>query len=228
MILHLETIINRILRCACAIALVSVQGHAQIGTTSLQGVVTDRSGAVVPGVAAVLTNPAQAFHREERTDRSGEYRFGSLPPGTYNLTIEKQGFHKAEQTNLQLLVNLPTTSNVTLEVGSVTEQVEVSSQAQAINLTDASLGNAFGEHQIKQLPLESRNVPDLLSLQAGVVYTGDRPDIDSSTDTRSGSVNGARSDQSNVTLDGVSVNDQGGHAFTSVLPVTLDSVESFE
>lgn len=71
-------------------------------------------------------------------------------------------------------------------------------------------------------------MPDLLTLQAGVVYTGNRPDINRDNDTRSGAVNGARSDRSNVTLDGVDVNDQGnGYAFTSVLPVTLDSVEEF-
>ena len=101
---------------------------------------------------------------------------------------------------------------------------------QTINTTDASLGVAFGENQVKQLPLESRNVGDLLSLQAGVVYTGNNPSItqgQKDTDTRSGAVNGARSDQSNVTLDGIPVNPKGGYAFQSVLPVTLDSVEEF-
>ncbi len=212
--------------CFCALVF-SWAAWAQIGTTSLQGVIVDRSGGAVPNADVVLSNASQGIHRSAKTNQSGEYRFVSLAPGTYSLTVEKQGFQKAEQKNVQLLVNLPATSNITLDVGSVTEQVEVSSQADAINTTDASLGNAFGEHQIKQLPLESRNVPDLLSLQAGVVYTGNRSDIDTDLDTRSGSVNGARSDQSNVTLDGIAVNDKGGHAFTSVMPVTLDSVQEF-
>jgi hypothetical protein len=60
-----------------------------------------------------------------------------------------------------------------------------------------------------------------------VVYIGNNPNIDTNIDTRSGAVNGARSDQSNVTLDGVAVNNRAGNAFTSVLPVTLDSVEEF-
>ena len=78
-----------------------------------------------------------------------------------------------------------------------------------------------------RFPLEGRNVPDLLSLQAGVAYTGNRIG-DKDQDTRNGAVNGARSDQSNVTLDGVDVNDQSnGYAFTSVLPVTQDSVQEF-
>ena len=71
-------------------------------------------------------------------------------------------------------------------------------------------------------------MPELLSLQAGVAYTGNRPDINKDTDTRNGSVNGARSDQSNITLDGVDVNaDTKGYAFTSVLPITQDSVQEF-
>src|SRR5581483_11345265 len=96
-----------------------------------------------------------------------------------------------------------------------------------VNTTDASLGNAFNERQVKTLPLEGRNVPDLLSLQAGVTYTGNRPDANPG-DTRSGAVNGAHSDQSNITLDGVDVNaDTTEYAFTSVLPITLDSVQEF-
>src|SRR5436853_450177 len=102
----------------------------------------------------------------------------------------------------------------------------VSELAATLNTTDASIGNAFGEDQVKELPLEGRNVPDLLSLQPGVAFTGNRDDVPT-FDTRNGAVNGSRSDQSNVTVDGVQVNDKDGHAFTSVLPVTLDSVQEF-
>jgi hypothetical protein len=202
-------------------------GWAQTGTTSLHGVVTDKTGATIANAKVTLTNAGQALKREKLTNNVGEYDFLALPPGAYSLTVELAGFRKFEQKSLQLAVNVPTTVNITLEVGTTTETVEVSAQAVALNTTDASLGNAFNENQVKQLPLEGRNVPDLLSLQAGVVYTGNRSDINVDTDTRSGSVNGARSDQSNVTLDGVPVNDSGGHAFTSVLPVTLDSVQEF-
>ena len=153
--------------------------------------------------------------------------FTSLTPGTYSLTVEMSGFRKYDHGNLELLVNAPATENVTLQIGSNTETVEVSAQAAAINTTDASLGVAFNNQQVKELPMESRNVPDLLTLQAGVVYIGNNPQIDTMVDTRSGAVNGARSDQSNVTLDGVAVNNRNGNAFTSVLPVTLDSVEEF-
>ncbi|HEV1996400.1 MAG TPA: carboxypeptidase-like regulatory domain-containing protein, partial [Candidatus Acidoferrum sp.] len=199
---------------------VNVSAYAQVGTTSVRGVVTDKTGASVGDAKVSLDNLGQAFHREMLTNDRGEYEFLALPPGTYALTVERAGFRKFEQKNLQLLVNTPTTTNPTLEVGATSQTVEVSAQAVTLNTTDASLGNAFNENQVRQLPLEGRNVPDLLSLQAGVVYTSNRADAPMDTDTRSGAVNGARSDQSNVTLDGVPVNDSGGHAFTSVLPVT--------
>jgi hypothetical protein len=200
---------------------------AQTGTSSLRGVVVDKSRAAVSGATVTIQNPSQGLERETVTSTSGEFEILALPPGTYILAVEKGGFGRYQQDNLQLLVNVPTSVTVTLQVGSLTTRVEVSAQTETINTTDASLGTAFNENQVKQLPLESRNVPDLLSLQAGVVYTGNRPDIDTNKDTRSGSVNGSRSDQSNVTVDGIPANGKGSYAFTSVLPVTLDSVQEF-
>jgi Carboxypeptidase regulatory-like domain len=210
-----------------AICVLAVSGAwGQTGTTSVHGAVTDKSGAAAVSADVTLDNSEQGLHRETQTGTGGEYEFLSLAPGTYVLTVQVPGFRKFEQRNLQLLVNNPATVNVTLEIGTATQTVEVTGQAQVLNTTDASLGIAFGENQVRELPLEGRNVPDLLSLQPGVAYTGNRSDVPAS-DTRSGAVNGARSDQSNVSLDGIGVNDEGGHAFTSVLPVTLDSVQEF-
>ena len=207
--------------------LLSVSGAwAQTGTTSVHGTVFDKSHAVVAGARVTVTNAAQAVQRDTVTPATGEFEFLALPPGNYSLTVEKEGFGNYEENDLHLLVNVPTTVNVTLQIGSVATRVEVSAQGTVINTTDASMGIAFGENQVKELPLEGRNVPDLLTLQPGVAYTGNRADTNAS-DTRSGAVNGARSDQGNVTLDGIRVNDEGGAAFTSVLPVTLDSVQEF-
>ncbi|MGH9742382.1 MAG: carboxypeptidase regulatory-like domain-containing protein, partial [Candidatus Acidiferrum sp.] len=213
----------------CLILLASV-AWAQTGTTSIRGSVLDKSGAAVVGASVKLVSSELGVQRSAASTSTGAYEFLSLQPGTYELSVEAPGFRKYDQKNVQLLVNNPTTLNLTLQIGASTETVEVSAQSQTINTTDASIGVAFGENQVKQLPLESRNVGDLLSLQAGVVYTGDNPTITQDmrdTDTRSGAVNGARSDQSNVTLDGIPVNPKGGYAFQSVLPVTLDSVEEF-
>src|SRR5467141_2447422 len=196
-------------------------------TTSLRGTVTDSSGGYVSGASVTLTNPESKIVRTAATGDDGGYQFLFLPPGTYTLDVAATGFQKYEQTGLQLLVNTPVTVNVQLKVGGGKETVTVTAEEPALNLVDASIGNSFDETQVREIPLEGRNVPDLLSLQAGVAYTGNRIG-DKDQDTRNGSVNGARSDQSNVTLDGVDVNDQSnGYAFTSVLPVTQDSVQEF-
>lgn len=207
--------------------LFSAHSFAQTGTTSLRGSILDKSGSAVVGAVVKLNSTDLGVQRSAVSNDIGAYEFHSLKPGSYGLSVEAAGFRKYDQQNVELLVNNPSTLNVTLQIGSTTETVEVSAQSETLNTTDASLGVAFGENQVKELPLESRNVGDLLSLQAGVVYTGNNPNIDTTTDTRSGAVNGARSDQSNVTLDGIPVNPKGGYAFQSVLPVTLDSVEEF-
>ncbi len=211
-----------------AICVLAVSGaFAQTGTTSVRGAVLDRSGATIADAKVTLFGVEQGLTRTMQTGENGEYEFLALPPGNYTITVEKEGFRKHDQRNVQLLVNTPGTVNVRLEIGAPSQTIEVTAQAATLNTTDASLGIAFGEKQVKELPMEGRNVPDLLSLQAGVTYTGNRPDINRNIDTRSGAVNGAHSDQSNITLDGVDTNDAGGNAFTSVLPVTLDSVQEF-
>ena len=189
---------------------------------------TDKTGGAIAGAKVTLRNASLGFERTVASGATGQYELLGLRPGTYDLTVEMASFQRYAQSNLQLLVNSPATQDIQLQVGSTTETVEVSTQSETLNTTDASIGIAFNENQIKQLPLEGRNIPDLLTLQSGVVYTGNRSDINKNIDTRSGAVNGARSDQSNVTLDGVDVNDQvNGYAFTSVLPVTVDSVQEF-
>jgi hypothetical protein len=196
-------------------------------TTSLRGTVTDPDGKALVGAGVAIQSAESRTERTATTGSQGEYQFLLIPPGTYTLHVTAAGFRGYEQKGIELLVNTPATANVLLKVGAATEVVTVTAEAPALNLVDASVGNSFDEKQVRQIPLEGRNVPDLLSLQAGVAYTGNRI-ADQDQDTRNGAVNGARSDQSNVTLDGVDVNDQSnGYAFTSVLPVTQDSVQEF-
>src|SRR5215467_11402933 len=173
---------------------------AQTGTTSLRGTVTDTTGASIANAKVTLTSADRGFLRTVTSGDSGAYEFLQLQPGGYELTVEMTGFHKYEQRAVQLLVDTPSTVNVKLSVGAATEVVEVTAEGAVINTTDASIGNAFDEHQVKELPMEGRNVPDLLTLQAGVTYIGNRETPNElNTDTRGGSVNGAHSDQSNIT-----------------------------
>lgn len=199
---------------------------AQNGTSSLRGDVIDPSGAAVPGAAVKLKSTATGVERAMITGRQGEYLFVQVPPGRYALTVEATGFAPITREGVQLLVDTPATLNVTLAIGKVETAVEVSAGAAALNTTDATLGNPFDARQILTLPSEGRNAVELLSLQAGVTYLG--TNTDPASDSRSGAVHGARSDQTNITVDGLDNNDQLlGTAFTGVLRMPMDSLEEF-
>ena len=104
------------------------------------------------------------------TGENGNYRFVALPPGTYELKVEMDGFRTAVRERMQLRVDSPTTLDVSLVVGSLAETVQVTAETKALNTSDASLGNVISGTQIRELPLEGRNVVGLLALQPGVVY----------------------------------------------------------
>lgn len=198
---------------------------SQTGLTSLRGTVTDPSGALLAGAEVGLDNAATGSHITRSTDQNGTYEFPQLAPGRYTITVTKAGFGKQAKT-AELLVSQPATIDFALSVAAKLETVEVSDVAQTVNTSDASIGNAVSNTTIQALPIEGRNVPDLLSLQPGVLYLGRA--VNQDQDSRSGAVAGARSDQANVTLDGLDNNDQRqGYAFTGVLRSTLDSVEEF-
>src|SRR5437899_6014900 len=209
--------------------LLSVTGAwAQTGTTSLRGTITDPKGASVPGATVTITNTGIGLTLTTKTDRDGAYQFLELRPATYTLTVAAAGFATVKQSGLQLLVATPTTNDIKLELASVATTVEVAATSQQINTTDATLGSAFNSTLIQTLPAEGRDPYGILSSQPGVVTIADRDQVSLDQDSRGGAVNGARSDQSNLTLDGVDNNDQlKGLAFTGALRATLDSIEEF-
>ncbi len=142
-------------------------------TTSLGGRVTDGSGAIVPGANVKLTSPSTGTSRSANTSSTGDYVFSQLAPGRYELIVSSPGFATAERTSLDLLVSQPATVNVVLKVATTNSEITVSAGIQPVlNTTDATLGNAFEGQQIQDLPIEGRNVPDLLSLQPGVTFLG--------------------------------------------------------
>lgn len=215
-----------LLLAACLFATLPNAVGAQSGTSALQGRVTDEQGGVLPGATVVLTSAATGAQRETVSNESGAYQFLAVPPGTYDLRVELPGFRAALVEQIGLKVDSTSRADVTLMVGGLAEVVEVTAQVPIINTTDASLGNVIDGRQIRELPLEARNVVGLLALQPGVSFI---PQTDpDSVDPRYGAVSGARADQSSATLDGIDVNDQENQsAFTSALRVTLDSVEEF-
>ena len=202
---------------------------AQTGTTSLRGVVHDAKDAVLPDATVAINDPQSGFSRTVKTDGQGEYQFLQLPPSTYTVKVDAKGFGTLQQDKVQLLVGVPTTLNLTMQVKGQVVTVEVTAEGAHVNTTDATMGNAFEGKQIEELPFEGRNPVDMLSLQAGVTYTNPSgTNVNKDVDTRAGSVNGGRSDQANITLDGVDNNDQeNGYAFTGAVRSSLDSIEEF-
>jgi len=194
---------------------------AQNASTSLRGTVKDSTGAVVPGAAITLTDAATGAVYKATANTSGTYIFPVISPAHYSIAVSSTGFAVQIKT-AELLVNQPATIDFALSVQASTVEVDVSGSAQTLNTTDASLGGAADNTLIQSLPSETRNVPDLLSMQPGVLF------LPTTSDSRSGAVNGVRSDQGNVTIDGVDDNDEvNGYAFFGVLRETQDSIEEF-
>ena len=218
-----KSLVGWILLCILSFV---VPSFGQTATTSLRGTIKDPSGALVPGAKITLTNNATGQSLTSTANENGQYVFPQVPPAKYNIMIRATGFGDQKKT-AELLVNQPATIDFSLSIQSNTVTVDVSAEAQTLNTSDASLGNAVNNAEIQAIPTETRNVPDLLSLQPGVLYLA-TPQQGSGGDSRTGAVNGSRSDQGNVTLDGVDDNDQiGGLAFTGVLRATQDSIEEF-
>ncbi len=175
--------------------------QSQTGTSAISGIVSDQQGKGVPSAKVTITNIATNATRSVESTNTGAYVFDLIAPGDYRLEVEAKGFSKTVIDNVRALIGKQTETNVQMSVGAISQVVEVraSLQDSVINTQDASLGNVFDSTQISQLPLEGRNVSDLLSLQPGT--------------TQEGYVTGSRADQSNVTLDGVDINNaQTGNA----------------
>lgn len=190
--------------------------NGQSGTSSINGTITDQNGLAVVGASVKLINPNTQFSRTVTTNESGNFAFVSILPGTYTLEIEAANFKKAIKNEVKALVDSSVGANISLEPGDVSAVVDVTGDSieSIVNTQDQTLGNNFVAQQITQLPTDSRNIPDLLSLQPGV--------------TKEGYVSGGRSDQANITLDGIDVNDQQtGAAFSSVLRITSEAVDEF-
>lgn len=209
----------------------SAVSFAQQATTSLNGTITDTGGALIPGASVTITRTATGEAHNTTSNAQGAYQFLQLAPGTWTVKVSATGFGDQIKTG-NLLVSKPATIDFKMTVGAVTQTVNVSAETETLNTTDATLGNAVPNRTIQNLPMIDRNVPDLLSLQPGVLYLGHAADVGSNTnagtDSRSGAVNGVRSDQGNITMDGLDDNNQRlGTAFTGVLRETLDSIDEF-
>ena len=180
---------------------------AQTQTATLRGVVTDRSGGVIPGAAVVLTNVDQNRPWSVLTNDVGEYVFLQIPPGRYSLTVTQTGFKKYDRTGLELLVATASELNIALDLGEVNESVQVTAQAPLLESVSSTLGEVVNSRTTEALPLNGRNVLQLVALTPGINTTRSYR----TAATGSGSIaavgfsaNGGRNVANEVILDGSS------------------------
>ena len=181
-------------------------GFGQMLNASLSGTVTDSSGAVIPGASVTATNTETGVSTKTTSDSSGSYTFPSLPPGTYDLTVQKEGFTETVEHGIILQVDQHATLNNTLNVGSLTQQVEVVSQVPIVSTETATVGTVIDTRQVVDLPLNLREFGSLATLVPGTMM--DNGGFASSTigspfSQTSYNSNGNRSSSNNFLIDGV-------------------------
>src|SRR5438094_2491973 len=156
-----------------AIFLTSIPSFSQRNTGRILGNITDASGALIPGASVTITNVERGTSRTLITDEAGAYNAPSLPPGTYRIRAELQGFKTIERTNVVLEVGRELKIDVTLEPGAVNEKITVTEEVPMIETANAVLGGTLQPGTIADLPLNGRNFMNLLQLRPGVtIYPG--------------------------------------------------------
>lgn len=177
----------------------SAQGY--FGTVS--GVLSDPSGAVIPGAQVTLVDQNKGFRFNTTSGSAGEYLFRSVPPGLYTVIAEMKGFAKTERTNITVDAGGNPTANLTLTVASSTQTVEVHSQDQTLHTEDATTGLTINRKFINDLPLVDRYVMDLTMLTPGVTEADDQCGT-GCTGTNFVS-NGSRNSTADILMDGATV-----------------------
>jgi len=191
---------------------VASSGFSQTTSTTILGTVTDPSGAAVTGAKVTATNTRTQVKREDVTTSTGDYSFPLLDIGEYSVSVEANGFKTAARTGLALQINEKLRVDFTLQVGQVSERVEVTGAVTALKTDEASIGEVIEQKRIVELPVNGRNVGNLATLQAGVMF-GSRGGLDGQSGTGGGIpipgqtialvANGQREVSQHATLDGV-------------------------
>lgn len=190
----------------CALLISSVPANAQV-TAALTGVVADPSGARLPAATVTAKQIETAAVRNTATDDAGRFQFQDLPVGAYEVTVAKSGFQTLVRGGIHLSVGQTATLNLTLQVGSVEEQVTVTGDVSLVNMTTTDSSGVVREEQIKDLPLNGRSYDLLTLLNPGVVnFTWEKTGgigISNSTTANQFIVSGNRPQQNLFLLNGV-------------------------
>jgi hypothetical protein len=196
--------------------------QAQIDRSSVNGSVTDASGAAVPNAKIEAVSTATGVRREALSGMAGTYEIPLLPIGTYTITISKEGFKSAGFKDVELAVGQTRTVDARLDVGATSQSVDVVARVETVDKTSAEIGGLIEQEQIKELPVSGRNWASLMLLAPGAVNSGDGSQ-------RSIRFNGHSIDDANYTFDGIDntgVQEQTQKA-ESRLNISLDSIAEF-
>jgi Carboxypeptidase regulatory-like domain/TonB-dependent Receptor Plug Domain/TonB dependent receptor len=226
--------------CACLLVLLLFWGvaanlHAQVAGGTISGTVTDSSGRVINNVQITITNVATGVTRDVTTNDEGFYSAPNLLPGTYDAKFSAQGFKSEERKSIELTVGASVGLDQTMRVGSTSETVVVQSEVPAVQLSTSDISAVVNATTVRELPLNGRSWTDLAQLQPGVSAIHTQPDFSAGTDRGNRgfgqqlTISGARPQQNNYRLDGVSLNDYANGAPGSVLGGSLgvDAIEEF-
>jgi hypothetical protein len=198
--------------------------NAQSYTGSISGAVTDSSGAVIPGASVTITNQQTDRKDSLVTGHDGRYASLPLPPGEYRVDVSLQGFRRAARPNVVVQIGSAVTVDLRLEVGQLTDEVEVSAEAGLLETTNGTIGKVVDNRRILELPLNTRNVYSLIFLTPGVAGT-----IGNNYNSLSYSINGARPTMMDTVIDGVTASFPTVNGFTgiSVFP-SVDAIQEFK
>ncbi len=201
--------------------------HAQVTTATFFGLVQDSSGAVVPGATVVATHQGTGVPRETVADERGEFVLSALPNGTYSVRIELPGFKSYTNEGIALGAGQTVRQTFVLELGTVSETVTVAGEAPLIETATSSASETLGSQEVRELPVNRRNVANLLSLAPGVSVGGSGGGMVSMNGVAGGgtaiSVDGT---EANSNPEGRAVNHYGGQNQISIM--SLDSVEEVQ
>ena len=198
---------------ALAMVAAGTSAAAQTTTGAISGIIKDTGGGVVPGVTVRATHSATGTEHATVSDEAGLYVLRGLPVGTYTILAELSGFQTFKHPDVLVRVNEDVRLDVSMQVGALTETVEVSGQTRTVDTVSGTLKTVVDQERIERLPLNGRNPTQLMQLVAGVLP--DRSDLTSGTTypgVRPVSSSGARGNTTNYVLDGGSNNDHYSNA----------------
>src|SRR6266481_287199 len=195
-------------RASALLFLLAAASLAQTVTGTITGTVVDSSGAAAPGVSITATQVSTNLKNHAQTTEAGVYTLNFLPVGDYNITAEATGFKTATLGPFKLDVNQTVREDIRLDVGQISERVEVSATAAILQTENAQTGNIISGTQATEMPLNGRNFVSLTLLVPGSINP-QPANITAQRNTTGGRpyVNGNREQSNNFLLDGIDINE---------------------